>query len=214
MKTFVTVIFFIAIFGNINCVPLKKDVDLAEKIRMAIEKMIAVIPDSIAIKDVDIKIPSNILINGDFNITEISISGLKNLNIETLTFDESKGQLDYVFNFVDIITIVETDLHMTGLVKFDHPLSVHVDFKDFKTKGHALLAEDRKSVEDFKILINLGESDFDIKGLVNNDKLSKDVSKFLTENVAKIIDEIAPVVSPAVSEIIKIAINVILKIVK
>ncbi|KAJ8982496.1 hypothetical protein NQ317_018534 [Molorchus minor] len=96
--------------------------------------------------------------------------GFKNLDIKTLTYDKSTNRLEY-----------------------------DSDLKDFKIKGYAVIDTidgKPKKITDFSILLTLGETDFDIKGLFNDDKLSQQLSETLSKHGAEFFDKITPIVAP------------------
>ncbi|KAJ8951867.1 hypothetical protein NQ318_019843 [Aromia moschata] len=212
MKFFAVALFVFAFSGRLDALP-RAGSDIAEQVKEVVQKVWAYVPEEIGIKDVAFSFPSTLIFGGDFKITDVSISGMKNLDIKTLTFDESTNQLDYEFDLGDVVGVVDYSFTIKGLMKFEHHFVFHSDLRNIKTEGHAVIAmEDGKpkQVSEFKILMTVGETDFDIQGFLNNENISKNLSEFLTKHGAETFDTISPMLSPIVSSFIKIAINIAL----
>lgn len=57
------------------------------------------------------------------HIEEISLSGFKSPNIETVTYDDATSRLDYELNFKDVHLVVDYSLALKGIVEVNHHLS-------------------------------------------------------------------------------------------
>ncbi|KAJ8982505.1 hypothetical protein NQ317_018545 [Molorchus minor] len=209
MKLFVFVAAIFAIFGFLNAAP-RTDEDVADKVQKVIDEILTVLPESLAIKGDVINIPENDLENGQITIGEISITGVKALDTK-LNYDADTSRLDYTLNWGDIAFVMDVTTELSGLISIDHHLTVKMEIKDLKNEGYATVSTEDKEVTDLDLLVSIGEANFDVQGLLNDDELSQKVTDFLNENVAKVINTVNPLIAPYFSQLVKDVINVALK---
>ncbi|KAJ8982504.1 hypothetical protein NQ317_018544 [Molorchus minor] len=199
-----------ALFGVLHAAPAADD-DLADKVQKIIDQVLSGLPASVGVKGLDLSIPENSVLNGNISIEEISLSGIKDLETK-LTYSPDTSKLDFTLNHKDIALVIDYTVELEGLFNAEHHLSIHVDLVNLKNEGYAVVDEAANEVSDLSLLLTLDESNFDIKGLLNNDELSKELSDILTKNVAGVVDAINPILAPYFSTILKDIINVALKL--
>ncbi|KAJ8951847.1 hypothetical protein NQ318_019822 [Aromia moschata] len=209
MKVFVLVTVAFAIFGTLHAAPLD-DSSLVDKVKEIIDSVLDFLPPSIAVKDKSFDIPKNDYENGKITLNEISITGYKKLDT-TLSYDEKDLRLNFTFNFPDLAVVFDYSLELEGLIKVDHRLSVKADLKNFKNVGSTVVSEDGMQVSELDTLASLGAAQFDIKGLLDDEKLSEEASELLSSNTAAVLDIINPILEPYFSVLVERIVNIALE---
>ncbi|KAJ8940028.1 hypothetical protein NQ314_010859 [Rhamnusium bicolor] len=212
---FLAITVFVFTIGSINAVPTSviDKQNLADTVKGVIDTVLDFIPETLELTDIPFVIPDNKLLTGTVTINKISLSGIKSPNIETITYDDEMSRLDYELNFEDVHTEVHVTLDLKGLIPITNHFSIIIDLLNLDGRGYASVSPaDSKTVTDFSILIGLEKVVADVKGLLDNDELSQQLSDFISENgaeaVVAFLENIAPDIRSSFQDLVNSPVNI------
>ncbi|XP_018561319.1 uncharacterized protein LOC108903577 [Anoplophora glabripennis] len=203
----------LAVIGA-TAAPSVEDDNVVDRIKELINTVLVLIPEPL----LDIHDEKAYIDLGfeQLNVTleNVVISGIKNWEVSTLTFDEDSSRIDYVLTAPDIEASIELDILLNGILEADNHPVVNVKLSNLQLTGRGVLdtASSPHKVTDFYLLGVLEDGKVDLTGILNDDVLSEKLETLFNEKLATMVNDLSVQLEPIISPLAKGLVNLIIRL--
>ncbi|XP_019869805.2 uncharacterized protein LOC109598355 [Aethina tumida] len=183
-------------------------------INSTITKITSALPEIVSISKLPIAFPDEGAITGYCNISNLQITGIKNLVASYIKVEVFSMRLNMTLDLPDInINLAyDADSTLANLIPLYGAGKMNIDLENIRlTIAGGVNFTGGIALKDINVGLTLGDAVFNLHGLIDNEDFSAIISSVLTDNVAPFINDNASIISNIISPLIQTIINSILK---
>ncbi|XP_019869809.1 uncharacterized protein LOC109598357 [Aethina tumida] len=213
MRPLLVIVLSFLVFGNINAVSTSRKVDPQLRfgediVNNTIIQIVSAIPEPLQINNLNFNLPSPI--EGSIAVDSIAISGIKDLVATYIKVGLLTVSVDMTLEVPDVkvtISNYKADINLMGLLDLPSSGDINVELSGLQVGVYSSVNLSPISLKNTQFSINLEDSKFDIKGILNNKDISQFISSILSSTIAPYLNDYTALLSDVLSPIIEGVIN-------